>query len=149
MRRVVLTMFLVMLLASLSFSTVIIGDGFLLGFGRHVDDDVNEPVKSFFGVSWGLGMRYQGYFGQGLTPGLNTYWGVDTFLLLVPNKINLGAELAIRLGTNSFINLGGSVGFSFLGAGLYLMGPFEIEGETFEPKFSYMFPLRLHLAIVF
>jgi len=148
-RRVVLTMFLVMLLASLSFSTVIIGDGFLLGFGRHVDHDVNEPVKSFFGVSWGLGMRYQGYFGQGLTSGLNAYWGVDTILLLVPNKINLGAELAIRLGTNSFFNIGASVGFSFLGAGLYFMGPIEVEGEIIEPSIAYIFPLRLHLAIVF
>lgn len=148
-KKAVLMVVMVLLLGSLSLSTVIIGDGFLLGFGRHVDHDLNKPVRSFFGVSWGLGMRYQAYFGEGLTPGLNAYWGVDTVLLLVPNKVNLGAELAIRLGTSSFLNIGGSVGFSFLGAGLYAMGPLEIEGETFEPRLSYMFPLRLHLAIVF
>ena len=149
MKKTIALLVVFLVIGTMSLSTVIIGDGFLLGFGRHANNDVSRPVESFFGVSWGLGMRYQSYFGQGLTAGLNTYWGIDTILLLVPNKINLGVELALSLGTNSYLNLGGSIGFSFLGIAQYLIPDEWLHDVDFNKSPLYLVAPGLHLAIVF
>jgi len=125
--RIVLVMVLLIAFSSAAaLGAVMIGNGFLFGFGSHADNDPYKPVESYFGVNWLLGFRYHKYFGAGLASGLNAYWGLDTALLIVPARMNLGLEWAFPLGANSHFHLGGSIGISPIGvAQSIIQGEFD------------------------
>lgn len=115
MRILIVLMLLIGFSSAAVFGAMMVGNGFLFGFGSHVDDDPYKPVESFFGVNWLLGFRYHKYFGAGLVSGLNAYWGLDTALLIIPARMNAGIEWAFPLGANAHFHLGVNAGVSPIG----------------------------------
>ncbi len=144
MRIVVILVLLIGFSSAAVFGAMMVGNGFLFGFGSHVDDDPYKPVESFFGVNWLLGFRYHKYFGAGLASGLNAYWGLDTALLIIPARMNAGIEWAFPLGGNAHFHIGGSIGVSPIGVAQSL-----IEGEFGWISALLTTPPMVHWAFSF